>query len=398
MSTSVHRHLLRGFRGFARAAAAAAILVGGLVFAGWAFDVETLKRLIPGMVAMNPGGTAVAFLLAGTSLWVQSDRDAGRLRALGLVCASAVVFLALLRLGGYLVEWDGGPDRLLFRAKLDQEAQLTGHVNRMAPNTAAAMVLVGMALMFLSPKVRSSLIVAQLLALISALIAFLSIIGYAYSALALVGIEQYIPMALNTALALALLSGGILCARPDRGLMTVVSSERAGGVLARRLLPAVIVIPAVVGWLRWLGQREGVLDQVTGLSLFVVVNVVIFTALIWWNAASLDHLDRERGRAERRLAIQYEATRSLAESQRLEDAIHGVLHAVCGALGWPAGSAWWVERASRCPAVWRCLAFAGPGCRGVRGADPPDRIRPGRRSAGPRLGQRAAGVDPRCRR
>jgi PAS domain S-box-containing protein len=225
----------------------------------------------------------------------------------------------------------------------------------MAPNTAAALLMVGLALMAVGAKSRATLVAAQSLALIAGLIALLGILGYAYTALALVGIKQYIPMALNTALALAVLSLGVLYARPDRGLMAVVTSERAGGVLARRLLPAVIVIPAVVGWLRWLGQREGVLDQVMGLSLFVLANIVIFTALIWWNAASLDRLDRKRGRAERRLAIQFEATRSLAESERIEDAVHGVLRAVCEGLRWRAGSAWWVDPeadALRCGDVW----------------------------------------------
>src|SRR5262249_49994068 len=113
---------------------------------------------------------------------------------------------------------------------------------------------------------------AQIVALMTALIALLAFIGYAYIALALIGIEQFIPMALNSAMALALTSAGILCAHPDRGLMAVVSSPGAGGVMARRLLPAMILISAVVGWLRWLALREGLLDQVMGLSLFVVAN------------------------------------------------------------------------------------------------------------------------------
>ena len=165
---------------------------------------------------------------------------------------------------------------------------------------------------------------AQLLALAAGLIALLALIGYAYSAAALAGVEQFIPMALNTAIAFALLSVGILCARPDRGLMAVVTSAGAGGVMARRLLPAAILIPR--------GRRVGavarpaaraILDQVMGLSLFVLANIVIFTALIWWNAASLDRMDRERRRAERRLAAQYTATRVLAESPRLADAVPG---------------------------------------------------------------------------
>ena len=121
------------------------------------------------------------------------------------------------------------------------------------------------------------------------LIALLALIGYAYSAISLIGVRQYIPMALNTAIAFAVLSVGILYARPGRGLMAVVTSRGAGGVMARRLLPAAIVIPAAVGWVGWLlVQQGGVADPVMGLSLFVVANIVIFTALIWWNAASLE--------------------------------------------------------------------------------------------------------------
>ena len=80
-----------------------------------------------------------------------------------------------------------------------------------------------------------------------------------------------------------------------------------------------------------------------GLSLFVLANIVIFTALIWWNAASLDRMDRERRRAERRLGIQYTATRVLAESPRLDDAVPRILQAICDSLGWDVGAIWWVD-------------------------------------------------------
>ena len=62
--------------------------------------------------------------------------------------------------------------------------------------------------------------------------------------------------------------------------------------MARRLLPAAILIPAVAGWASRLAQQQGISDQVIGMSLFVLANVVLFTALIWWNAASLDRMDQ----------------------------------------------------------------------------------------------------------
>jgi PAS domain S-box-containing protein len=356
MSTALPQHRLGGFRKFARAAAAVVILIGCLVFLGWTFDVAILKSIIPGMIAMNPGGTALALMLAGISLWIESGPSRRRLGALATACAAAIVLLALLRLSGYLLDWDGGPDRMLFSNMLDQEALLTGHPNRMAPNTAASVLLLGLALVCLGTKSRLGILAAQSMALMTSLIALLAAIGYAYTALALAGVEQFIPMALNTALALALLSGGILCAQPDRGLMSVISSNGAGGVLARRLLPAVIIIPAMVGWLRWLALREGLLDLVMGLSMFVVTNIVLLTVLVWWNAAWLDRMDRERRRAERRLQVQHAATRCLAESPRLEDAVQGVLQAVCEGLGWQIGAMWWVDPQAdvlRCGDIWQ---------------------------------------------
>jgi PAS domain S-box-containing protein len=355
MNASILRDARAAFRAFARIAAAAVMLIGASVLAGWAFDVGMLKRIIPGMVAMNPGGTALAFLLAGASLWAQAGRPGRRATAVGRGLAVAVVLLASLRLGGYLLDRDAGPDRMLFRQALDREALVTGHPNRMAPNTAAAVLLIGGALMLVGTRSRPGVMAAQLLALLAGLVALLAVIGYAYSAVALTGIRTFIPMALNTAMALGLMSLGILGARPDRGVMAVISGGGAGGVLARRLLPAVILIPAVVGWLRWLAQREQVVDPIMGLSLFVVANIVIFTVLVWWNAASLERMDNERRRADRRLAVQHAATRCLAESRRFEDAVRGVLQAVCEGLGWSVGAIWWVDDqlgALRCDEVW----------------------------------------------
>ena len=92
-----------------------------------------------------------------------------------------------------------------------------------------------------------------------------------------------------------------------------------------------------------------------GLSLFVLANIVLFTALIWWNAASLDRMDRERRRAERRLEVQYTASLALAGSPRLDDAVPALLRAICDSLGWSEGALWRVDPQAdvlRCGALW----------------------------------------------
>ena len=99
----------------------------------------------------------------------------------------------------------GGRTSCCSATKLAREAVRAGLPNRMAPNTAAALLLVGLALLLLDARSRRRGVLAGPARGPGdrGLIALLAIIGYAYSAPALVGIEQFIPMALNTAVALA---------------------------------------------------------------------------------------------------------------------------------------------------------------------------------------------------
>src|SRR5690606_16164891 len=160
---------------------------------GWALGIEPLKTVFPGMVAMNPGGTAVGFLFGGTALWLMLDGSSPRQRRIGLAFALGIVLLAAIRLLGYRLGWDNGPDRWLFRQGL--EAYETP--NRMAPNTAFCFLLCGLALALLDVNIRR-IRPAEFLALGSALVALLAMIGYSYSAVNLIGIQSFIPMALNT--------------------------------------------------------------------------------------------------------------------------------------------------------------------------------------------------------
>jgi hypothetical protein len=45
------------------------MFVGSLVLVGWTLDIATLKSVAPGFVTMK-ANTALAFLLAGVSLWL----------------------------------------------------------------------------------------------------------------------------------------------------------------------------------------------------------------------------------------------------------------------------------------------------------------------------------------
>ena len=290
--------LLRGMRRVARVSAALAIAVAVLVFIGWTLNIETLRSVIPGLTAMNPGGSALAFLFAGGSLWCLTGKEQTyRTTQIGWAMAALVVIIAVLRLALYTRGLEWGPDQWMFRAKLE----LYQPPSRMAPNTALGLLLVGSALLMLDFEVRCRR-PAQWLALAVALVSLFTLIGYVCNATMLIGIQSFIPMALNSAITLALLAVGLLFARPDRGLMSVVCHRESGGVMARKLLPASILAPAALAWMAAAGQGSDYFGASFGISLFVVSTIVLFTTLIWWNASSLNRVDAARTRAQRELS------------------------------------------------------------------------------------------------
>ncbi|HEY0706442.1 MAG TPA: ATP-binding protein, partial [Polyangia bacterium] len=121
-------------------------------------------------------------------------------------------------------------------------------------------------------------------------------------------------MALNTAGAFMVLCLGILSARPDREPLATLLSATAGGVVARRLLPAAVIIPLLVGILTLQGERKNFYGTAFLMTLFTLTNVVIFVTLIWWNAASLRRLDERRLKAEETLREAEAVYHSLVET------------------------------------------------------------------------------------
>ena len=161
--------------------------------------------------------------------------------------------------------------------------------------------MAGLSLLLLDVRVRCDFWPAQLLALMACLASLLALIGYAFGTKALYGFASYIPMALHKALTFIVLSAGLLCARPDRGVMRVLTSDSAGGFMARRLLPAVIFVPVVLGWLRLKGEQAGLYDTELGVALMVLLSIVVFGVLIGLSARLLYRTDIERGRVEEEL-------------------------------------------------------------------------------------------------
>ncbi|MBD1933709.1 MULTISPECIES: PAS domain-containing sensor histidine kinase [Cyanophyceae] len=287
---------------YSRKAGIIATLIGCVVLLGWILDITVLKSILPGLVSMK-ANTSIAFILAGLSLCLWHDAEHRRQNAkdkrrkssfdLSQMLAIIVILIGLLTLIEYGFGWNIGIDELLF--KDPGGAVGTSAPGRMSTNSALSFLMLGSALLLLSKRMYRP---AHCISLGGFLIGFLGLLGYIYGITSLYGKSYNTGVALHTAIAFILLSSGILFACPDRGLMTVVTSDKAGGLMARRMSPAAIGIPSALGWFILWGYQSQIYDSEAGLALFGVFNVVIFAFIIWWNARFLNAVDTQRHRAE----------------------------------------------------------------------------------------------------
>ncbi len=291
-----------------RAAGAAAIVIGVAALAGWRLDIAWLTRLGPGPATMNPT-TALAVVLLGGAVWLQSARPAVLpVSRVPQLCAGLAALVGLVRLAGYVFGFDPGIDRLLFA---EYVATTAGPPSRLAPHSALSLLLLGVALLLEPRATRRARVAVQVLALASSVTALVSLTGHAYATELLSGV-----MALNTAIAFLLVAAGVLWSHPEGGVAAVFASPTAGGMLVRRLVPAIILIPLLLGWLLLAGQRPGLFDTAGGAALFVVCIIVVLASFVAWSARSLDRADAERVAAEQALRLGEERFRLLVGGVR----------------------------------------------------------------------------------
>ncbi len=305
-------------RSFSRAASVFVIAVGGLVLAGWALQIDSFKSLLPGLATMK-ANTALAFVGAGASLWlrlpVSTRAEHGR-RIWEQECAWLVTLTGLLTLGEHLLGVDLGIDQLLFRDAATAVAFFPG---RMAPATALNFLLIGAALLLWDVRLGRAGYPTEWLTLGALLVAMVAMLGYTYGVQSLYRLATYSSVAPHTALTFAVMGLGILAARPEQSLMALVTSSGPGGLLTRRLLPAAIFVPPVLGALRLAGQRAGLYDTEMGLALYALGNIATFTVIVVWSARVLERVDRERQNEARKFNAELEQ-RVAARTAQLEAA------------------------------------------------------------------------------
>jgi PAS domain S-box-containing protein len=296
----------------------AAQLAGGVValaglaaLGGWWRDIGALTSLFSSWPSLKPNGAAL-LVLCGTSL-VLTARPAPSPRAVwaSRLCAAAALLLAGATLIEYLATVDLGIDHLLVHGSHLPAGKFGA---RVSPQTATSSLLAAAALLALNRPANGGASPAQVLALVAGSIPAVALLGYAFDVPELYRAPPHPSsgMSILAAIYLLVLTVGILAARPDIGPVALLTSARAGGTAARRLLLGLLAF-LPVAFLIVLGQRLGFYEEAGVSALLAFFAFGEGVAVIFLTCSRLDLDDRERGRAEERLRASEAHTRGLFE-------------------------------------------------------------------------------------
>ncbi|MEZ5428444.1 MAG: PAS domain S-box protein [Pyrinomonadaceae bacterium] len=271
------------------------VLVGFLGLIGWVFDLRFFKSILSGYATMKPN-TAICFILLGSGLWLLKDQrekpPPGRLW-IGRACALIPAIIGLVTGLEYIFRSDLGIDYLFFRQSL--MAENLPWPGRMSGISCIGFFLLGISLILTELSVTSRL--HQAMAIFVTAISLVAFSGYVYNVSALYQIAFFNTLALNTVLTFFVLSAGILFSDRKTGITNVFKQNSLGGLLVRRLVPAVLVLPFIISWLRQKGEQLNLYEPDFGLALVATSNIILFSVLIWWSGRTLDRLDRQRREA-----------------------------------------------------------------------------------------------------
>lgn len=277
------------------------------IAAGWSAEgLSTVKT-----------NMALCQVLAGVGLMLLAPREIGDLkRRIGMVVAVVVFATGALTLSEHLFSYNLGIDQLL--ASEPMGAVATASPNRMGPPGSSSLMLVGAGLFFLAyERARIAAWVGVCLCVINLIPA----VGFLYGITGFYSNPRLTGISWPSVMALLSVGAGLVLARPTQGPAAQLLRDDAGGILLRRVVPAVILIPLVLGYLRVQGEARGWYSAEAGTGSLVIIIVLGFLWILWRTAEALGQTAVARATAEAKLREKEHRYRRLFDADLTGDYI-----------------------------------------------------------------------------
>lgn len=304
--------------------------ISSLALVGWVFNVVLLTSIKSQWITIRVV-TAICLALSAVELAFLQWHPFSVRRSIVLQAPGVLVGLVgLLTIVTYAIKMITGRESSLGAAPF-LNLFLTSPA-RMALLTAIVFVIIGCALMLLATGGRRAAHIAHAVVVPAAMVSYLVPVSYLLGVQAMHGWHD-VPVALHTGIGFCAISIAIFCIRPDTWLMRVFTGGHAGSVMARRLLPALLMIPLLIGWLRLYGERAGVFESEVGVMLVALTYTSCLFWIMWMTARSVNKVDDRRRQTDEALCVSEERYRNLFDTM---DEGFSIIEMIFDAEGRPA--------------------------------------------------------------
>lgn len=247
------------------------ILIGFLNLLGWLFNISLLKSIRDEWVPM-PLMSAICFILLGAALLSAFKKKTVWI-SYGL--SFIVGIIGLFILAEYVLSF--------------VNYSIDSRLIQMAFLSAINFVLISIA--FIGLLYSEKKIWPQILLFISFISPSLTLLNYLYSVKMPYSVEIYKIVSFESTISFIIIISGMLLHSRESGIMPIFFSKGPGGILTRRIVPALILIQIVMGYFRVLGEKHALYNMQFGTSLLITAIIFCFTPVIAAIAVKIDKMN-----------------------------------------------------------------------------------------------------------
>ncbi len=193
--------------------------------------------------------------------------------------------------------------------------------HRMGPTTLLALASTAGSILALH---RRSPNLGQALAILGGGLAVTALVGRISGREEIAALSNVTLMPPATAVALLIVALARLGSEPDRGWMIVLSTSGSGGTLARRLIPAVLILPLLTGYVFLLAAKRGAFEPQTAQWLLLIAITGSLVVLVFRLSRSLQAIEHEQATARERSHSFFELSQDMLCTIGLDDRIAGL--------------------------------------------------------------------------
>lgn len=245
--------------------------------------------------------TAAVILLSGLSLGLQINPSIFRSgTANRIMHVAARSFAAMMIFLGILSLADIEFIKELIAHLITPAASLKLENHMMSVVTAVSTIFAGWGLYRLDRMDRNRQHPAEYYAFAVAALMFIPIVGYLFNVQILASTFPSPAFSLVTPIAFITLAIGMLLARPQHSMMTILFSKTPGGRLLRSVLPATLILLVGLALLAKWGEHQGFYSKEMIAPLALLAGCALLLGLYWRAALMLnqEYGTRVKGEAE----------------------------------------------------------------------------------------------------